>query len=299
MQPVIDAGNLTHAYDGTPAIRDVSLSVDAGEIFVLIGPNGAGKTTLVRALTGTLTPDHGSISVLDDPVESVDTTRIGLLPQAFSPPMRLTGREIISYYGGLYGNPRPPEDILDDVGMEQGADQWFERLSGGQQRRICVGTALVNNPDLLILDEPTTGIDPRGRRRIWDLLSDLRAGGRTVLLTTHDMVEAETLADRVGFLANGHLVTVGEPSALIERHGGQSRLLVELGEPITAEQSNALPEHVVEGDDQLVFPETDPSEVGDVLDTLEEIKIEFTRFTWEEPTLEDVYFQLTEEEGVA
>lgn len=295
MESVIDLSGITHAYNGVPAIREIDVTVSPGEIFVLIGPNGAGKTTLVRSLTGTITPDRGEVRVLGVPVEKMDSTRIGLLPQAFAPPMRLTGREIIDYYGGLYEDARSTADVLDDVGMGDDADQWFERLSGGQQRRICVGTAIVNDPDLLVLDEPTTGIDPRGRRRIWDLLSALKAEGRTVLLTTHDMVEAETLADRVGLLAEGELVTVGEPGELIDRYGGDHQLVVRLQSPIEQDRVNAIPLDVVSNGTELVFPGTAPDEVGHVLDTLDDHGISFTKFVWEEPSLEDVYFRLTEE----
>lgn len=295
MDPVVAVEGLDHAYGDVTAVRDVDIAVDRGEIFVLIGPNGAGKTTLVRAITGTIRPDSGDVTVLGATPEAVRKSRIGLLPQSFSPPARLTGAEIIEYYGGLYEDSRATDAVLADVGMAGSADRWYERLSGGQQRRICVGTALVNDPDLLILDEPTTGIDPRGRRRIWQLLQKLRADGRTVVLTTHDMAEAESLADRVGLMSEGELVTVGEPDALVDEYAGHSRLVVTPEEPVEAMTIEGMPHDIQTRNGALVYPDMRPREVGDALDALEAANVSYSRFVWEEPGLEDVYLQLTDE----
>src|SRR6056297_2069271 len=157
-EPLV-AEELRKSYGDTTAVDGVSLTVDEGEVFGLIGPNGAGKTTLVRCLTGT-TAYEGTASVLGDPPKEVERSRIGLLPQSFSPPERLTARELLDYYAGLYGESRDPETVLEEVGLADDADTWYEKLSGGQQRRACVGITLVNDPDVLFLDEPTTGIDP-------------------------------------------------------------------------------------------------------------------------------------------
>lgn len=286
---------MSHAYGDVTAVEGVDIAIEPGEIFVLIGPNGAGKTTLVRAITGTIRPDAGRIRVFDAPPRDVRRSRIGLLPQAFAPPRRLTGREIITYYAGLYGESRSPEAVLRDVGVRDGADRWYERLSGGQRRRICVGTALVNDPDLLILDEPTTGIDPRGRRRVWELLRELRASDRSVVLTTHDMAQAEQLADRVGLLEAGRLVAVGEPSELIARHAASHQFVVQPASRVDDLATLSRPVERRDGD--LIFPAVDPQEVPDVLGRLDALDVGYTRFVWEEPTLEDVYFDLTEAEG--
>ncbi len=158
MNEAVVATGVSKRYGETVALDGIDLSVADGEVFGLIGPNGAGKTTLVRALTGT-TPVDGEITVHGDTPTAVDADRIGLLPQSFSPPARLTARELIDYYGGLYGTARETAEVLGAVGMAANADSWYETLSGGQQRRVCVGIALVNDPDLLFLDEPTTGIE--------------------------------------------------------------------------------------------------------------------------------------------
>ncbi len=297
MDPVVEAVGISHAYGDVTAVQGVELTIEPGEIFVLIGPNGAGKTTLVRTITGTIRPDAGRIRLFGAPPQDVRRSRIGLLPQAFAPPGRLTGQEILSYYAGLYAESRSPEAVLRDVGIHDGADRWFERLSGGQRRRICVGTALVNDPDLLILDEPTTGIDPRGRRRVWALLRELRASDRAVVLTTHDMVQAEQLADRVGLLEDGRLVAVGEPQELVAHHASSHQFVVEPDGRL--DDLSAISRPVERRDGELVFPAVDPHEVPEVLERLETLDIGYRRFVWEEPTLEDVYLNLTEGEGPA
>jgi ABC-2 type transport system ATP-binding protein len=163
---VIRAEDVRREYGETVALDGVSLSVAEGEVFGLIGPNGAGKTTLVRALTGT-TDVAGRVELFGTHPRSADPQRVGLLPQEFSPPARLTARELLDYYGGLYDDRRSTADVLADVGIADATDTVYEQLSGGQKRRACVGTALVNDPDLLVLDEPTTGVDPNGRRDLW------------------------------------------------------------------------------------------------------------------------------------
>ncbi|MFC6906179.1 ABC transporter ATP-binding protein [Halalkalicoccus tibetensis] len=290
MEPVLVAEDVHRSYGDTTALDGLSLSVAAGEVFALIGPNGAGKTTLVRALTGTTTPDSGRVSALGSAPDDVDRNRIALLPQAFSPPERLTGRELLDYYAGLYDDPRPVDEVLAEVGMAGDADSWYETLSGGQQRRICVGTALVNDPDVLFLDEPTTGIDPAGRRDLWALIADLAAGGTTVFLTTHDMAEAEELGDRVGLLAAGRLVEVGSPGALVADHGGESRLVVETDAGADAMAGRDY--RVSESGRGLTIHGIDPEGIGGAVAALEDAGIEYESLTWSQPSLEDVYLEL-------
>lgn len=289
---VIVAENVRREYGDTVALDGVSLSVAEGEVFALIGPNGAGKTTLVRALTGT-TEYEGRVELLGGSPESVDTRRIGLLPQSFSPPARLTARELVAYYAGLYDEARPVEAVLSDVGMLDDADTWYENLSGGQQRRICVAITLVNDPDLLVLDEPTTGIDPIGRRALWELLEALVAGGTTVLLTTHDMEEADRLADRVVMLADGSVAAEGSPRELVEAYGGQPELVV-AADPEAAEA--ALDEwgyRVTRTARGVVVADVPPAEIGGIVRALEDAEVAYDELRWEQPDLESVYLTLT------
>ncbi|MFC4356764.1 ABC transporter ATP-binding protein [Halobium salinum] len=290
--PAIAAADVHRSYGDTVALDGVSLSVSRGEVFGLIGPNGAGKTTLVRALTGT-TKATGEVQVLGSPPTDVDPQRIGLLPQSFSPPERLTARELVAYYAGLYDEARDPDAVLDDVGLADASDTWYEKLSGGQQRRVCVATALVNDPDVLFLDEPTTGIDPAGRRALWELIEGLAAGGTTVFLTSHAMDEVERLADRVGLLNGGRLVATGAPADLIAEHGGAPRLVVD-----TAAGSNEVGDvgYPVEATaETLVFHGVDPVDIGQVVAALDAAGVDYGALAWKQPSLEEVYLTLAGE----
>ena len=287
---VLVARDVVRQYDETVAVDGVSLAVGAGEIFGLVGPNGAGKTTLVRALTGT-TDAEGTVELFGTPPREVDKERIGLLPQDFDPPARLTARELIEYYGGLYDEARDTEQLLADVGMADRADVYYENLSGGQKRRTCVATALINDPDLLVLDEPTTGIDPAGRRQLWQLLTDLADNGTTIFITTHYMEEARQLADRVGLLADGKLVALDTPEQLIETHGGDSLLYID---GAFTDDTTALFDQDVSLDaGRLTVRNVSPEQIGTITRTLDAEGVSYGSLTWTEPDLEDVYLELT------
>ncbi|MDH5020831.1 ABC transporter ATP-binding protein [Halobacterium rubrum] len=288
MDPVLVADDVEKSYgDDAVALDGVSLSVDAGEVFALVGPNGAGKTTLVRCLTGTTDPDAGTVRLLGEPPREARKQRVGLLPQAFAPPDRLAARELVRYYAGLYDDARDPDAVLDEVGLDPEEGTWYGDLSGGQRRRACVAAALVNDPDVLFLDEPTTGVDPAGRRALWSLFADLAAAGTTILLTTHDMAEAARLADRVALLAGGRVAATGTPEHLVAEYAGDARLVVD---------TDADPEIAgFDGertDEGLVFHGVDPAEVGDVAAALEDAGVDFGALSWREPGLEDAYMAL-------
>lgn len=292
MNAAVVADGVRKRYGDLVALDGVSLSVDPGEVFGLIGPNGAGKTTLVRCLTGTTDCD-GTVRVLGDSPTEVDRERIGLLPQAFGPPERLTVRELVGYYAGLYDDARDPTDVIGEVGLEAAADTWYERLSGGQQRRTCVAVALVNDPDVLFLDEPTTGIDPAGRRSLWRVIEDLAERGRTVFLTSHSMPEVERLADRVALVRDGEVVASGSPETLVAEHGGEPQLVV---------RTTAGTEAVVDAGyraeasaEELVLHGVPAEEIGEAVATLDAAGVDFDSVAWREPTLEDVYLTLTGE----
>jgi ABC-2 type transport system ATP-binding protein len=295
---VLAADDVYRRYGDTVALDGVSLSVDAGEIFALVGPNGAGKTTLVRALTGT-TEVEGDVELFGKHPQSVDGERIGLLPQSFDPPDRLTPTELLRYYGGLYDDPESTTDLLDAVGMGTDGDTYYESLSGGQQRRTCVATALVNDPDLLVLDEPTTGIDPAGRRQLWQLLEGLATEGTTIFITTHYMEEAEELADRVGLLAGGELIALDTPSNLVTEYGGDSLLYIDGEFEDGTETTTDVPEQFgYEGglsDGRLTLRNVPPEEIGTIVDELDRAGFSYDSLTWTDPDLEDVYLELTDQ----
>ena len=308
MNATVEATALEKRYGETVALAGVSLSIEAGEIYCLIGPNGAGKTTLVRSLTGTVTPDSGTVRLLGGDPASIDHSRIGVLPQAYSPPARLSVRELLRYYSTRYPATRDPEDVLEAVGLADAADTWYEDLSGGQQRRLCVGTTLLNEPDVLVLDEPTTGIDPAGRRTVWALIESLVETGTTVLLTTHDMDEAHYLADRIGLLADGRLLATGTPEALIGEYGGENHLTADLDRTTLAADGDraglsASIEDRIGGavrirDGILEIADVAATDIATVVEVLEEREIAYSELSWEEPDLEDVYLTLAGIENV-
>ena len=290
---VIRARDVRRTYGETVALDGVSLAIDEGEVYGLIGPNGAGKTTLVRALTGTTTPE-GEVELLGTLPQDADPERVSLLPQEFSPPERLTARELVDYYGGLYDEPRDTDGVLDDVGLDDASDTYYENLSGGQKRRACVGTALVNDPDVLFLDEPTTGIDPQGRRDVWGLVERLADAGTTVLLTTHYMQEAERLCHRVGLLADGSFVAEGSPDGLVDRYGGAPRVEVRADdEGAAARALETVGYRLVPDERRLLVDDVAPEDVGDVAATLGDAGVGYDGLLWRQPDLEEVYLQLT------
>jgi len=291
MEPAVLAHEVTKSYGETIAVDGVSLSVEAGELFTLIGPNGAGKTTLVRCLTGT-TDCAGEVELLGGPPRAVDRGRIGVLPQSFAPPDRLTARELVGYYAGLYDDPRNPAAALAAVGLEA-TDTRYSRLSGGQRRRACVAATLVNDPDLLFLDEPTVGIDPAGRQTVRDVVAELTAAGTTVVVTTHDMREAERLADRVGMLVDGALVATGSPAELVAAHGGASALSVRTdAAPETLLAAGFDTHPTAEG---IAVDGVEPGDIGDIVRTLDDHGVAFDALEWREPDLEDAYLALADE----
>jgi len=214
----IDATGLTKRFGSTDAVRGLELQVPRGEIFGLLGPNGAGKTTTLEMLEGLVHPDHGDIRVLGLSWR-VDAnairTRIGVLLQYTQLDEKITVSEALHMFGSLYPRSWSADRLLQLVQLEEKADVYQGRLSGGQRQRLALALALVNDPELVFLDEPTTGLDPQARRGLWDLVCQLKSEGRTVLLTTHYMEEAETLCDRIGIMDRGQILQLGTPHELI------------------------------------------------------------------------------------
>ncbi|CAN5630000.1 ABC transporter ATP-binding protein [soil metagenome] len=218
--PAIEARGLRKAYGGVEAVAGVDLTVDVGEVFALLGPNGAGKTTMVEILEGHRDRSSGEVTVLGhDPAgaEQVFRQRIGIVLQETGVEPFLTVEEAIELYRGYYPNPSPLDQVIDVVGLQGKRETRVNRLSGGQRRRLDVAIGLAGNPELLFLDEPTTGFDPSARRKAWDMIGNLQSLGKTVFLTTHYMDEAQHLADRVAIIVQGHIVAEGAPDILRSR----------------------------------------------------------------------------------
>ena len=216
-EPAVRVRGLVKSYGGVQAVRGLDLDIERGEIFALLGPNGAGKTTTVEILEGYRRRDAGEVSVLGaDPGHERDRLkpRLGIVLQATGVEPYLTVGETLAMYAGYYPHPRPVAEVIALTGLEEKRDERVVRLSGGQQRRLDMAIALVGDPELLFLDEPTTGFDPSARREAWEVVRKLAALGKTVLLTTHYMDEAQHLADRVAVMSGGRVVASGPPSTL-------------------------------------------------------------------------------------
>jgi ABC-2 type transport system ATP-binding protein len=269
------------AYGENEAVRGIDLEVARGEILAFLGPNGAGKTSTVEILEGYRKRTGGEVSVLGEDPEKAGRAwrdRIGIVLQSNSLDPYLTVRESLELYAGYFTHPRSVEETIGLVGLEEKADERARKLSGGQQRRLDVGMALVGDPELLFLDEPTTGFDPSARRQFWDVIAGLRDLGKTVFLTTHYMDEAQRLADRVTIIAGGQIVAEGTPEDLGERDKATTTIRYRDagGEEVSIETLDPVRE--------LNRLTAAAMERGEDLDGLE-----VTR-----PSLEDVYLDLTE-----
>jgi ABC-2 type transport system ATP-binding protein len=223
----VEVSSVKKSYGDVKAVDGVSFSVDEGEVFALLGPNGAGKTTLIEILEGLRKRDEGTVKVLGlDPWGSgyVLHKKIGVIPQDFTFFEKATAREAVKYYADLFGVSVDADEILREVVLEDSAGVLFENLSGGQKQKMGLALSLVNSAELLFLDEPTTGLDPNARRAIWDVIRGLRSKGKTVILTTHYLDEAEQLSDRVAIMDHGRIVAMGTSDEIIEAHGSGERL---------------------------------------------------------------------------
>ncbi len=224
MPAAIQCRDLRKTYDGkVEAVRGLNLQIEAGECFGLLGPNGAGKTTTIEILEGLLQPTSGEVTILGytwqkNARELREWLGISLQETRLSE--KLTVRETIDLFASFYREPRRSEDVLNDLQLGEKADAWVGKLSGGQRQRLAVATALVGNPKILFLDEPTTGLDPQSRRQLWDIVRTFQKGGGTVLLTTHYMDEAERLCDRLAIVDHGQVIAAGTPAELISQLGG-------------------------------------------------------------------------------
>lgn len=231
MSNVIDVVDLTKSYDGRAVVDGVSFTVGRGEFFGLLGPNGAGKTTVLEIVEGLRRADGGSVSLLGRspwPRDLELCRRIGVQLQASSFFDRLTAREQLRTFAELYGEDVSVADrLLDDVGLTDQADTRTEDLSGGQKQRLSIACTLVNEPEVVFLDEPTAALDPQARRNLWDLLRSIREQGRTIVLTTHHMDEAETLCDRVAIIDRGRLLAIDTPMALVRALDAPVRIAID------------------------------------------------------------------------
>jgi ABC-2 type transport system ATP-binding protein len=299
MGAVIQVSGVRKSYGANVAVHEVSLQVNEGEIFGLIGPNGAGKTTTMECIEGLRTPDRGSISVLGlDPFKDVYQLqdRIGVQLQQAQLQKRIKVWEAVDLWVSIYQKKAiDGERLLEQLGLVDKRGTWFMNLSGGQKQRLFIALALINDPEVVFLDELTTGLDPQARRAIWDLVRDIRGRGKTVFLTTHLMEEAERLCDRVAIIEHGRIIDIDRPENLVNRHCPERTVVLGADNPIAEERFRAIPgvEKVIRADMQFTILGRGDDLVTEVIHCLSENRIRVTDFRTVLPNLEDVFLKLT------
>jgi ABC-2 type transport system ATP-binding protein len=296
--PVIQVSHLAKRYGPVVAVEDVSLEVLEGEIFGLIGPNGAGKTTTMECVQGLRRPDTGAITVLGmDPRSDASTLRhrIGVQHQDAHLQKRIKVWEAIDLWTSMYPSTVDADLLVTQLGLDEKRDAWFMTLSGGQKQRLFIALALIHDPEVVFLDELTTGLDPQARRAIWDLVTAIRDRGKTVFLTTHLMEEAERLCDRVGIIEHGRLIEVGTPEELVDRHCPERTVVLTTEAEGAGERlSQAREIGSIESEGRMhTLKGVGNGFVTDVINLLAREGIRVTGFSSESPTLEDVFLKLT------
>lgn len=298
---IIEVKDLVKQYPGVRAVDVISFDIHQGEIFGMLGPNGAGKTTSIECIEGLRKPDGGSIRVLGlDPQKDGAELRerIGIQFQSGSLPEHIKVWEALDLFASFYRKNIDPNLLLEKFGLVEKRNEFLSKLSGGQKQRVFIALALINDPEIVFLDELTTGLDPQSRRTMWDMVWTIQAQGKTVFLTTHFMEEAERLCDRVAIVDHGKIVALDSPQNLIAGLGDENRVVFETDEPADASLFTALEgvsrvERI--GERTLVYGRKDGL-VGRVVSALESAGIAFNNIHSEQPTLEDVFLKLTGKE---
>ncbi len=301
-EDVITVKDLVKVYDDVRAVDGISFSVEKGEVFAFLGPNGAGKTTTVEMIETIRTPTSGEISILgmDVKKDRMDILkRIGVLPQEFSSFDRLTVEETLKYYADLFEAKCDIDRLIKLVDLEDQRKKLYNTLSGGLKQRVGIAVALVNNPEIVFLDEPTTGLDPRARHDVWEVIKGLRKEGKTIFLTTHYMEEAEVLADYIGIISKGKIIAYGTTTELIDKHfktvkvtikggtEGVDALATKMGMPVHARDNGNVTIEAT-GNDQIV----------EFLNALKANNISYLSMDIRKPNLEELFLELTGEQLV-
>ncbi len=290
--------NLSKKYGNTVAVNGISFGLSKGEVFAFLGPNGAGKTTTVEILECLRAPTGGQAKVLDYDVgkrsdQAEIRKRIGVLPQDFNAIDRLTVRENIDYFGAMYDHHLDADQLIQLVDLKDKRDEQFKTLSGGLKQRVGLAVALVNDPALVFLDEPTTGLDPRARRDVWYVIERLKKQGKTVFLTTHYMDEAEYLADTVSIIDHGQIIASGTPNELIDAHGGKKTLVVrEAGKDGLKFLPPGISKPQLKNEGDIYIP-LNNGELTTILIAIGQTPLANKEIEVRRPTLDDVFLNLT------
>jgi ABC-2 type transport system ATP-binding protein len=298
-ETVVEVNHLVKTYGDVKAVNGISFSITKGEVFGMLGPNGAGKTTTVEIIEGLRSADSGSATVLGMDISKDTRTvkeRIGVQSQnpALFPDLNV--RETINFFRCLYKKSVPTSQIIDLASLQESRDVLFRNLSGGQQQRLSVALAFVNDPEIIFLDEPTTGLDPQARRAMWDVIETSRGGGKTVLLTTHYMEEAQRLCDRIAIMDYGQIIALASPQQLIESNIRESAIQFKMKEYPGDQVLASLPDVsrvIREGDDVVVYTNNIPSVISGLLGLASKRSTELSELSVRQATLEDVFLKLT------
>ncbi len=300
-ETIVQVENLYKYYRKIKAVDDISFKIYKGEIFGLVGPNGAGKTTAIECIEGLRKPDSGSLKVMDlNPTTNGRTLRnsIGIQLQESQLPGRLKVWEAISLFSSFYKKNIESTPLLKDLGLEEKKGSYFDKLSGGQKQRLFIALALLNDPDLIFLDELTTGLDPQARRATWNLITGIRERGKTIFLTTHFMEEAEILCDRVAIMDNGKIIALDTPKNLIRNISIETRLMFCSDDSLglnALNNINSISRYEKSGNNIIIYGH-DKRMVKDVVNFLVNRNIDFYDLQTEQVTLEDVFLALTGKE---
>ena len=298
-EPVIRVSGLKKFYGDVKAVDGVSFEVGRGEVFGMLGPNGAGKTTTIEILEGLRDLDEGTADVLGLDVRKHPQSikqRIGVQLQTVALYPRLTVRELIDLFGSIYRHSLPTQSLIDKVDLGERADARSMNLSGGQQQRLSIALSLVNDPELIFLDEPTTGLDPQARRAIWDLVKELQAQGKSVMLTTHYMEEATELCDRVAIMDHGHILEIGPVNELIRKRFKERAVVFDTTPDLSLAQLGKLEgvTRAAQEDGQTVlYSKNIPDTIGALLALADKLKVDPHGLGVRQATLEDVFLDLT------
>ncbi len=298
-EPIIQVEDLYKSYGAVEAVRGVSFVVNEGEVFGLLGPNGAGKTSTVEILEGMRTPDRGTVRVCGlDPERSGSDFKqtIGAVLQSTALPDKLKVKEALDLFASFYRDRASTDGLLKRFQLEEKRDAFYKELSGGQKQRLALAMALVNNPKVVFLDEPTAGLDPQVRREIYDIIEELRREKKTVLLTTHYIEEAERLCDRVAIVDHGKIIKTGTPRELKQSSAGTTRIEVRLARPATEAALRGLDgvsDFRTMGDVYVLYASRAPQAIVSLVKHLEADNNELQTMEMYSPSLEDVFIELT------
>lgn len=295
---IVQVEHLSKRYGDNVAVNDISFNLTKGEVFAFLGPNGAGKTTTVEILECLRNPTGGRAHVLGYDVskrsdQAEIRKRIGVLPQDFNAIDRLTVRENINYFGAMFKHQLDADQLIKLVDVEDKRDEQFKKLSGGLKQRVGLAVALVNDPSVVFLDEPTTGLDPRARRDVWHVIERLKKQGKTIFLTTHYMDEAEYLADIVSIIDHGQIISSGTPDQLIDSHGGKKTLIIrDVGEEGLKQLPQSISKAELRNAGDIAIP-LNNGELTNILLAMAQTSLHDKEIEVRRPTLDDVFLNLT------